>query len=342
MKKKLIGGEFYASQIKSKSINLNKDIPKIFDSGTFFQSGRAGLNFLINNLEKKNKIYLPAYSCNSLNEIIVNKKRIVYYNIDKNFNPIFKGKIKNSFIIISDYFGKKISIKNYDDNFIIHDISHSWFNYKKIKKTKNYYYFSSLRKFGFFNFGGWCSLRSKKKSIIVDNSLNKKLYKLRNKKYYLINNDLLYHNPVKQNYLIDKFNSFEKKIVKNKEIIHKRNITTITNFNLSRIAKIRKKNYDYLKKKINPKHIIDLKLKKSETPLFFLLKISNEKERDKIRNFLIKNNIFCPIHWRIKYYKFDNCNKLSKNSLSIPIDHRYDISDMSFIINIIKKYDKSF
>lgn len=337
-KKKLIGGEFYASKFKSK----NKNFPKIFNNGTFFQSGRSGLNFLINNLKQMNKIYLPAYSCHSINDIIKDKKKIIYYDIDKNFHPILKKKIKNSLIIISDYFGKKISVKNFDDNLIIHDISHSWFNYKKIKKIKNYYYFSSLRKFGFYNLGGWCSLKFKKKLKISENKLSNKLYKLRNEKYNLINNKLLYDNLINQNYLVKKFNNLEREIIKDKKIIQKKNIANITNLNLTRIGKIRKKNYYYLKKKINSKYIIDLNLKKNETPLFFLLIFLNEKERNKIRNFLIRNNIFCPIHWKIKYDKFNNSNKLSKKTLSIPIDHRYNTSDMSFIINTFKRYKKSF
>lgn len=336
MTKELIGGEYYTLKKNNKKLSI------IMNDGIFFNTGRASLYYLINKIKDYDKIYVPSYSCGSFKSVIIDKKKIIYYDIDKNFFPILKKKIKNSIIIVIDYFGKKTNFKNYTDNHIIHDISHSWMNYNKINNKKNYFYFASLRKFGIYNLGGWCNSIPLNKSILISkNNLGEDLYRLRNEKYNFIKKNKLAENITKQNYFINQFNKMETKIIKNKMIISKSNISSITNLSFSQIIKIRKKNYNYLKNKINLKNIIKLNLKANDVPVFFLIKFLNEHTRDKIRIFLKTNNIFCPIHWRTRYTKFYNSNELSKKILSIPIDQRYNITDMYYILSILKKYDKS-
>ena len=60
-------------------------------------------------------------------------------------------------MILVNYFGHK-SISSFDKNLIIiEDLSHLLLNNFKFKKNR--IYFSSLRKFGIFNFGGWANLK---------------------------------------------------------------------------------------------------------------------------------------------------------------------------------------
>ena len=67
----------------------------------------------------------------------------------------------------------------------------------------------------------------------------------------------------------------ENKIVKNKTIIKKNKISLITNKTFSLIKEIRKRNYNFLKKNLNVSYF-DLKIKQSNTPLFFFSKFSNK------------------------------------------------------------------
>jgi hypothetical protein len=63
-----------------------------------------------------------------------------------------------------------------------------------------------------------------------------------------------------------------------------------------------------------------------------------EKERNKIKNILIKNNIYPMILWSTEFginYKLNH--NLSNKILCLPIDERYNYNDMKYICNIINE-----
>jgi hypothetical protein len=70
-------------------------------------------------------------------------------------------------------------------------------------------------------------------------------------------------------------------------------------------------------------------------PLLF----KNEKLREIYRKKLINSNIYPPIHWELPEdipltFKYEH--DLSKRILSIPIDQRYGLKEMGYIINKLK------
>ena len=52
-------------------------------------------------------------------------------------------------------------------------------------------------------------------------------------------------------------------------------------------------------------------------------------------------NVFAPIHWKwspkINKKRYPNLYKLSKSILTLPIDQRYDSTDMEVLANKLKK-----
>ncbi|MFZ7131988.1 MAG: DegT/DnrJ/EryC1/StrS family aminotransferase, partial [Eubacteriales bacterium] len=68
------------------------------------------------------------------------------------------------------------------------------------------------------------------------------------------------------------------------------------------------------------------------------------KDRDYLRSQLAKANIYCPVHWEptqgrghsiaqeIKPDEFALSWEIAKRNLMIPIDHRYGIKEMRYII----------
>ena len=56
----------------------------------------------------------------------------------------------------------------------------------------------------------------------------------------------------------------------------------------------------------------------------------------------VKNNIFCPIHWKQtnEIYKTlsEYGKSLSDNILSIPVDQRYSTDDIDRIIDVLMQY----
>jgi hypothetical protein len=333
--KKVIGGEFeYLCQNQ-----MYQD--SIFKNKSFFLSGRSALKNIIWQYNTFKNIYIPYFACKELKEIICKRKiNLIYYDVDKRLKPTLVNEKKDSIILIIDYFGKKNSFTSKKKNLIIRDISHSWIDYTRADYEKNEVFFCSLRKHGIYNIGGWNSLNLKKNDrfIKTDGSVKyiKNLLNLRKKKHKLIQiNNFL--SPSIQYLFLRKFSNIEKKLTKNNNLINKKFLQYITNYNLQDIKKIRKSNFNFLISNINSKNVLNLNYN-NETPLFFNLRLRSKKKRDYLRTNLKKQNIFCPVHWKLRYNnKYPLSSDMSSRILSIPIDQRYKLNDMKIIANTINK-----
>ena len=79
------------------------------------------------------------------------------------------------------------------------------------------------------------------------------------------------------------------------------------------------------------------------SPLAFPIRVSPEK-RDALCEELIKQRVFCPIHWHlpaeIAESRFPEAYKLSREILSLPIDQRYSERDMESLIDrLLRAWD---
>ena len=329
-----VGGEFESKNI----LKADKFIDK-FNEGSWFTSGRAAFLSIVKHLIKEGKktIYLPAYSCDSLSKVINNINiEIKFYDIDKKFKPILKNIKKNSIVLLINYFGIKNNENNYSDKsiVIINDLSHNFLQ-NNLKFKKNQFYFFSCRKFGLFNFGGWVNYNYKKKNYSNQIYLSKLSSKIRYRKYKYIHHSI--KDPIYEKKLLVDFKNLENRILKSNKTIKKKYIKLITKISYKDFITNRRKKYFYLKKNLRKINLINLNLGLNAIPLGFFLLI---KDRDKLRNHLKKNNIFCPIHWRIKkniISKKSNAFYFSKHLITIPIDHRYSIKDLNFIIKKINE-----
>ena len=94
----------------------------------------------------------------------------------------------------------------------------------------------------------------------------------------------------------------------------------------------RKQNMTYLNKFIKIKTLDKFKNNYFTYPIFFKTKV----ERDHIRKILIDNQIYCPIYWPLYFDKDNICNNhITDHILCIPVDQRYNIKHMEYIVNII-------
>lgn len=81
------------------------------------------------------------------------------------------------------------------------------------------------------------------------------------------------------------------------------------------------------------------KRKKTDTPLFVPILI--EKGRDELRDYLIKHQVYCPIHWPISDYHqgiSERAKNLYRKELSLICDQRYTEDDMKYIVYLIRDY----
>ena len=114
-------------------------------------------------------------------------------------------------------------------------------------------------------------------------------------------------------------------------------------------ADIAKLDYEKIKKKrkINALHLIkklkDINdittpnLSDSDVPLFVPV-ILSEAKRDDLQKRLIKDKIYCPIHWPVSNLHKLNDNSLYRRSISLICDQRYDTEDMGRITEVISDY----
>ncbi len=74
-------------------------------------------------------------------------------------------------------------------------------------------------------------------------------------------------------------------------------------------------------------------LPKSVSPLAFPVRV--RAGRDALRRELIRRRVFCPVHWPLpegRRLRSDAARRLSATILSLPIDQRYEESDMSELV----------
>ena len=325
----LIGGEFSTNKFYPNTNFLKK-----FISGSWTLSGRYALELIFKNNPSllKKTIYLPVYNCPSIfNVIQIYFKKIVFYDLENNLRPKIKKLEKNSVLILVSYFGHKVKFKARKDITIIEDLTHLMLD--QIKLEKNRFYFMSLRKYGIFNLGGWTNTYNEN---INYNKINFfKSYRIKKFHYLSFEKKSL----KKEHKLLELLSIEEKKLNQKKFCIPKESIELLTDLSEKKIKIIRNSNYLYLQKNLKMNYL-KIPHKKKETPMFFILKFSIINERNKVRKLLIKNNIFCPIFWNLnnfKLIKFPFSKNLSETTLAIPIDHRFNITDMKYIVKILKK-----
>lgn len=327
-------GSFYNMYFNKNPFNIKIHSNK---NDLFFVSGRIAINFIIKNLSF-NKCLIPNYLCESIFNCFDNFN---YYKIDNNLNIdidylnnlIGQNNLKYDLILIINYFGyidKNISkIKNICKNnniIILEDFTHNLF-------SDNLYgdiCISSFRKTLPTPFGSIVKINSSK-------------IKFNQKKSISIN--YLYLNFIKIIGSLLKNISYLKMVWRPILIYCEKNIDNLKYdgfdfinyyfynyyYNLD-FKKKRENNILYLKRNLN------FRTKKLENIYFcYILQFLNKKDRDTLKSHLIKNKIYCTTYWPLDFDINNKCNNnIYDKMLNIPIDQRYNINNMKYIIKCIK------
>lgn len=101
----------------------------------------------------------------------------------------------------------------------------------------------------------------------------------------------------------------------------------------------RRRNADFLTERL--KRLLKLepfaRTKENECPLAFPIRVP---ERDALRVWLIARRIYCAVHWPLwgtELEKLDR-DKLSERELSLPLDQRYGIRELSYLAERLEEY----
>ena len=301
-------------------VNKTKNSNIFHQDAVALNSGRSGLRYIIRALNIK-RMYIPYYTCPSVWQTIKEEGVIPeFYDIDTHFMPV-NDFPEDAFILYTNYFGvcsqnvKKLS-KVYKN--LVVDNTHAFYC-KSIGKAS----FNSPRKFFDVADGGYVYC-DEKLDTFFETDISSFRYIAHLKRLETGSNS---------GYL--DFKNNERILDKEPIKCMSRLTSYILNYeNFNRIEKIRQKNFNYLHKHLKKYNEISLPIEKSDVPYKYPFVFSDNN----LRNACIQNSIFITKCWDMENYELPKesyAEHLQNYLFPIPLDQRYDLKDMEYIVSFI-------
>ena len=351
--KREIGSEFWINEIIEDSEVKTPNWLSKFGNVVLTSSGRAAITLLLQQLDTDFKTaLLPSYICDSVIMPFIEMGYVCYfYDVEKdlsvNIDYILNFDNIGVFLHIG-YFGFKTNsnlervIKHFKvkSTVIVEDVTHTLFsNYDRF--YENDFYVGSIRKWAGIPSGGFLA-----SNIDVKNKplhIHEEFTKIRKEALLLKHEYIKTHDLKLKEKFLNQFSEAEEILENDSSIysIDEFSLHQLNNLNVQELIEKRRKNYAYLKDKLNDINLIEILFKDLDEnicPMFFPILI--KENRNQIRKFLIDEEIYCPVHWpipkQINIDEYRNSYKIYNSVLSIPCDQRYDLKDMERIISVLK------
>ncbi|SHJ79121.1 dTDP-4-amino-4,6-dideoxygalactose transaminase [Dethiosulfatibacter aminovorans DSM 17477] len=357
-----IGSEFWNESVSNRR---GKSIFNMLNSVTDYLllfSGRTAIDFALEDVAKiVTSVYVPSYCCQSMLQPFIDRNiKIEFYDVifsSKGVQYVIDYKKQCDVFFAVSYFGFLSTtmddvIEAFKNNgvIVIEDITHRLLS-EKSYCDKADYSVASIRKWVAIPSGG---LVIKHQGALAEQEVCKppevlidiKVRAMTQKYEYIcdMENGRLIKENQKENYLA-LFSEFNKGIqfeYKNLEIDEiSRNL--LNSIDVDTIRKKRQSNasilYESLRKYDSVKPLVNSFDLDNDCPLFFPIKVKSYL-RDGLRNHLISNKIYCPVHWPYPAsigLKVES-TKIYCEELSLICDQRYDNKDMKKIISSIEEY----
>ena len=327
--RKEIGSEFWnAPTIENENRVFSKSVQ-------WFLSGRSALKSIINDLKHLHTVALPSWCCHTMIRPFLDagfevKFYSVYWNVGLKQDIHFECDV----LFLIDYFGYSVTnpdISGYG-GIVIRDVTHSIYS---TSYTDADYYFGSLRKWCGVWTGGYAWAKDGHHLIMEQN--DDFGYTILREKAMQLKNSYLHGWGVTDKEYLRVFNEAE-------EILEKAGISPAAERDVMLAKKIdvgfirerRRANAKVLREAF-PDWLIFREMNDADCPMFVPIFVPDGR-RDELRNFLIKNDIYCPIHWPVSdYHKLDEKEQfLYDNELSLVCDQRYAEDDMRRMVQAIE------
>jgi hypothetical protein len=321
---KLIGGEYALEKERYYSY--------------FTDSGRSSIRLFLRNFPKK-KLLIPNFNCKVVVDLLKEEDiEFEFYHINEHLEIDIDSVNNKQFdvLYIINYFGKIQSnlsqINDLKDVIILED-NVFLLNFSNVQNAKKWYGFNSYRKISELGDGSIV-----KTNLHIENLIKNEEASFVKMKYIAkeIKYDFIDYNVGLENDYLTRFDDAEKKLERQSEIFmmsnksHKILLDLYLRYNKEQ--DIRRSNYMVLSNLLKELNIEILN--EIGEFSFFIIKI---KDRNLLRKYLFKENIFLPIHW--PYFGVEN--KLYHKVLSIPVFSCYSNEDMKSIARHIKDFFKN-
>lgn len=315
-------------------------------NGIFVYSGRTAIYNLLKVLKADRHIgtvWIPSYCCKSMIEPI----EAIGLNYNFYIVNYVNGKITRDIVNVSDkdivisleYFGF------YDQNnelfvehckskgaLIIEDCTHS---YLRNKKSLGDYSIVSLRKWFPVASGGLIAGNIKKEQLGLaipnDDIIEIRKTAMKEKAGYLSG------NSCEKECFLNKYSSFNNSFIDNYSwTIDDWSYQLLTMQDIPKIREKRLKNAETLINGLKRNSHVEILFslnKTTDCPIFVPILI---EKREALHSYLVKNKVYCPIHWP-KPDKNAISNFYEKE-ISLVCDQRYTIEDMERIVHLINSF----
>ena len=329
-----IGSEFWDVPITDQQNNLFPE------STQWFLSGRSALQSIIAELGEARSVSLPSWCCDSMIKPFVEAGYALHFYpmVFENGKLVQKIEFDSDVLFIMDYFGYKTSspdLNNYK-GIVIRDVTHSLFS---ATCTDADYYFGSLRKWCGMWTGGyaWTSDGYKLKAEDTDDH---EYVHLREKAMQM-KSSYIHGWGVTDKAYLRVFDEAED-ILEDAGIViaTDRDVSLAKKLDVERIRKKRRANAALLMNAFSD-WLIFPALTDTDCPMFVPVLVPDGK-RDKLRKYLIQNEIYCPVHWPVSpYHVLDEETKyIYQNEMSLVCDQRYAEEDMHRLIDTVNLFWK--
>ncbi len=287
-------------------------------------SGRNALLYIL-RVKAIQKIYIPYFLCDSI-AFLCDREKISYqyYNIDKDFLPIFDKQLgDNEFIYIVNYYGQLaksriIGLKQKYRNIILDNVQ-AFFE-KPIENIDTIY---SCRKFFGVSDGGYVSTNTRlKESLMQDISKDRMSHILGRLEYgaseyygQSLENEKLFYNL---------------ELKRMSKLTH--NILGCVDYDA--VKNKRERNFEFMHNELGKENRLNIHLPVG--PYSYPFYCENGIE---IKKELSKKGIYIATLWP-NVLEMDNCRlekELAANILPLPIDQRYDEEDLKYLVGECRK-----
>lgn len=292
-----------------------------------FNSVKAALAHLISRIDCR-KIYIPYYYCPSTADAVKRTGiEVKFYHIDENLMPVDVPDEEDSCVLLVDFFGvRDRQTGDFANSFqyaeVIIDRAHSFYAEPIISQHIHNIY-SAKKFFGVPDGSYLVSMNTIPSAQIPTESYDYAAYLI-----------LTYEEGTNAAYVMKK--EADKVIADNYGAMSKLAIGLMQNVDYDRVARRRRKNYRIIHESF--KDINELELPEDciayQYPLLIREKGSLMKQR------LVEDKIFVSTLWSGDELMKDGTMfelDMSKHCIFLPIDQRYDDSDMEYIVGKVKE-----
>jgi hypothetical protein len=288
-------------------------------------TGRNALEYILRQ-KAYSKIYIPFFTCDVLLEPI--KKlgvKYEFYSINERLEPIINFEIEpTACLLYTNYFGIKhdavITLSEQIPNIII-DNSQAFYS-EPLPGVDTFY---SCRKFFGVPDGAYLSIQKKlNKKLPIDVSYNRVSHLT---KSIDLGIEAAYADSLTNN-----------KLLENNEIKIMSNLTKriMSSIRYDECAQIRERNFFFLHQHLKEFNLFQFDFPTNKSPMVYPFLYDDRN----LKIHLIQQKIFVATYWP-NVYNWTNTNMyenyLTTNLVPLPIDHRYNLKDMFYMLNTLKQ-----